>query len=225
MLKPVRFVPEAVHTAEVLHCAQDAAIVEFLVDGINGLLSAVDWYGGHPLPQRHTRIQGVRDDRGEHPSFSAVHRDLPALLLSSLSPAIRTGDVRVVKSARMPGVRAKIAIAPTSVDGAPADGVQSPVRTILTAGTSLMHHMSKVLYGERVDLVAWDEDPETLLRNAMGPVFVSAVEFGESPRPGAPRDVSVYVPEAELGAAVGNRGSNSQLAGRLTGMRVSVKSR
>lgn len=223
LLSPAALAPVAVHTAEVLHCAQDAAVVEFLSDGVQGLLSAVDWYSGQPLPQKHTRIQGIRDDRGEHPVFSATHSELPALLLSSLSPAIRRGDVRIARSVRMPGVRSKIAVAPTVVDEDSPTDVQSPIRTVLAGGTSMMHHMARVMYGERVDLVAWDDDPGQLLRNAMGQVYVEEVELGDRGKDGRGRDAVVYVPKAELGAAVGHRGSNSMLAGRLSGMRVSVR--
>jgi N utilization substance protein A len=71
-----------------------------------------------------------------------------------------------------------------------------------------------MLLGERVDVVAWNDNPETFIRNAIG-TSVRSVGI-EGPR------ASVVVPQHQFQAAVGGGGLNAALASRLTGYVLSV---
>lgn len=211
LIAPQKQRPTEIRTAEVLQSSQDAAVVEMLTDGAQGLLPAVNWYDEVLLPQKHTRVQVTTDTSSDVLTCTVRHKDMAALLLESVSQPIREGLVKVVKSARMPGIRSKIVVAPTDADYGSTR--INPVREVLSPGASAVVYVSRTLYGERVDLVPWHADRKKLLMAAIGQIPVSDVSIKGD-------EAKIAVKPKDLASAVGYRGSNSRLAGELTGLKV-----
>ena len=77
----------------------------------------------------------------------------------------------------------------------------------------------KVQGGEKIDIIAWNENPAILIENALSPAKVISVEA--NPDEKAAR---VIVPDYQLSLAIGKEGQNARLAARLTGYKIDIKS-
>ena len=168
-------------------------------------------------------------------SVRAVEREEPPVILSRIAPdvvsgvmeretpAIRRGEVEVRKVARLPGVRAKAAVAAGS-------RMVDPVAACLGPRGSTIRAVTRELRGEQVDVIRWSECVEDFARNALRPARVLQVEpwtpdgatggrgRGRRRKPG----LLVTVSAAELPRALGKRGQNVRLASELLGMPIEV---
>ena len=157
-----------------------------------------------PGDRVHTTVM-VEADR---PVVSASAPALLAALYAGVAPEVRTGAVRIVAVARAAGVRSKVAVAAT------VDGVD-PVAALVGREANRVMYVSRLLGGERIDVIPYAEDLEQFARNAMAPAQVVAVQL-------EPTKVVVSVPAHQMPAAVGGGGLNSHLAGELLGFPVDV---
>jgi hypothetical protein len=73
------------------------------------------------------------------------------------------------------------------------------------------------LRGERIDIIAWDEDPARFVCNALQPAEIIRVLVNESGK-----SMEVIVPEEQLLLAIGKRGQNVKLASKLVGWHIEV---
>jgi N utilization substance protein A len=74
------------------------------------------------------------------------------------------------------------------------------------------------LRGERIDIIAWDEDPARFVCNALQPAEIIRVLVNESGK-----SMEVVVPEEQLLLAIGKRGQNVKLASKLVGWHIEVR--
>lgn len=148
------------------------------------------------------------DDSNEIIILSLTHPSLVAALMAGVVPELRSGQLQVLGVSRLPGVRAKVAVAATDED-------LDPVAAVVGRAANRVKFLSDRLNGERVDIIPWHEDRVQLLRNAFAPAEVSSVAMDG-------RRAAVSVPPHRMSAAVGRGGLNASLAGRLAGMRVTV---
>ncbi len=81
--------------------------------------------------------------------------------------------------------------------------------------------ISRELQGERIDVVEWSDDPETLITNALSLPSVMCVTVDES-NPGG-RTASVVVMDDQLSLAIGRSGQNARLAAKLTNWRIDIQ--
>ena len=75
------------------------------------------------------------------------------------------------------------------------------------------------LGGEKIDIVAWDENPAYFIENALSPAKVVTVLVDEDER-----SAKVVVPDYQLSLAIGKEGQNARLTARLTGFKIDIKS-
>ena len=73
------------------------------------------------------------------------------------------------------------------------------------------------LQGEKIDIIAWSDNPATFLVNALTPAEVSKVVIDEEKR-----RIEVVVPTEQLSLAIGRKGQNVRLASKLTGWHVDI---
>lgn len=157
------------------------------------------------------RILAVRSERAGRPQLSVTSPELVTLLLEGLVPEVRDGVVRVMSVARAPGVRTKVAVATTSGD-------VDPVTAIVGRAAGRVKALSKMLGGERIDVIAWHSDQMTYARNALAPAQVGELRFTDEER----NEVEAVAPRHQMAAAVGEKGLNSSLAGQLCGLTITV---
>src|SRR4029077_6416273 len=76
------------------------------------------------------------------------------------------------------------------------------------------------LRGEKIDIVEYSDDPIIFVTNALSPAKVQRVSIVDD----GGRVMEVVVEDKQLSLAIGKKGKNVRLAGRLTGWRSDIKS-
>lgn len=87
-----------------------------------------------------------------------------------------------------------------------------PVGTCVGVSGARIRPILKELGSEKIDILAWSDNPETLVANALKPAVVNRVEIDEND------EASVWVDEDQRSLAIGRRGQNIDLASELTGI-------
>jgi hypothetical protein len=76
------------------------------------------------------------------------------------------------------------------------------------------------LNGERIDIIRWNNDPTTLIANALKPA-----EVGDITLDPAAKKALVIVGEDQQSLAIGRKGQNVRLASKLTGWDIDIMTR
>lgn len=195
------------YTGTITAVSPNGASVK-LLDGRTAVLPLGET-PGQELPEVGETRQFLELDSFNEPAvLSLTHPALVSTLMAGIVPELRTGDLQVKGVSRLPGVRAKIAVASALEDF-------DPVAATVGRSANRVKHLSERLNGERVDIIPWHEDREQLLRNAFAPAEITEVKIDG-------RLAAVSVPAHRMSAAVGRGGLNASLAGRLAGLRVTV---
>ena len=151
--------------------------------------------------------------RGPQITLSRSHPNLVRKLFALEVPEIADGTVEIAAIAREAGHRSKIAVR-SMVPGVNAKG-----SCIGPMGQRVRNVMAE-LHGEKIDIVDWADDPAQFVANALSPARVNSVEVLDAQA----RSARVVVPDFQLSLAIGKEGQNAQLAARLTGWRIDIKS-
>ena len=126
-------------------------------------------------------------------------------------PEVYEGVVSILAVAREPGFRTKIAVRSRDRD-------VDPVGACVGMKGSRVQSVVQELRGERIDIIAWDEDPARFVCNALQPAEIIRVLVNESGK-----SMEVIVPEEQLLLAIGKRGQNVKLASKLVGWHIEVR--
>ncbi|MBW6503541.1 transcription termination factor NusA [bacterium] len=126
-------------------------------------------------------------------------------------PEVYEGVVSILSVAREPGFRTKIAVRSRDRD-------VDPVGACVGMKGSRVQSVVQELRGERIDIIAWDEDPARFVCNALQPAEIIRVLVNESGK-----SMEVIVPEEQLLLAIGKRGQNVKLASKLVGWHIEVR--
>ena len=143
---------------------------------------------------------------------SRTHPELVKKLFEEEVTEIREGVVEIKGISREPGSRTKMAVYSNNPD---VDAVGACVGMNGSRVTAVVNE----LRGEKIDIIAWSENPAILIENALSPAKVVSVEA--NPDEHAAR---VIVPDYQLSLAIGKEGQNARLAARLTGYKIDIKS-
>jgi len=119
--------------------------------------------------------------------------------------------VSILSVAREPGFRTKIAVRSRDRD-------VDPVGACVGMKGSRVQSVVQELRGERIDIIAWDEDPARFVCNALQPAEIIRVLVNESGK-----SMEVIVAEEQLLLAIGRRGQNVKLASKLVGWHIEVR--
>lgn len=154
------------------------------------------------------------DDTGKSPLIllSRSHYGFVKRLLENEIPELNDGTVVLYSVARDAGSRSKIAVysEDESVDA---------IGACIGEKGSRINRITNELGGEKIDVVKYDKDPLTFIKNALSPA----------------REVKVYILDEKnkealaiaegdnLSLAIGKKGQNVRLAARLTHYRIDVK--
>ncbi|MCK2242584.1 MULTISPECIES: transcription termination factor NusA [unclassified Crossiella] len=159
-------------------------------------------------------VVGVsRGMRGPQITLSRTHPHLVRRLFALEVPEIADGTVEIAAVAREAGHRSKIAVRST------VSGVNAKGACIGPMGARVRNVMSE-LFGEKIDIVDYSEDPATFVGNALSPAKVVAVHVVDE----RAKTARVIVPDFQLSLAIGKEGQNARLAARLTGWRIDIRS-
>ncbi len=152
----------------------------------------------------------VHDTRGPQIVLSRTHPNFLVNLFKTEVPEINEGIVKVMGTAREPGVRAKFAVASNDSD-------IDPVGACVGMKGSRVQNVVQELRGEKIDIISWQIDPAKFVCNALAPAEISRVIIDEENR-----SMEVIVPDEFLSIAIGKNGQNVRLASKLTKWRLDV---
>jgi len=164
-------------------------------------------------------VEVLRDTRGP---LVVVSRSSPELLLRLFEmevPEIYDGTVLVKGAVREGGDRAKVAVHSLDSD-------IDPVGACVGMRGSRVQGIIRELRGEKIDIVEWAEELQQYAINALKPAKVNSVtEIMRANEDGFEEPhLEVIVDEDQLSLAIGKRGQNVRLAGKLLGRKIDVMS-
>ena len=143
---------------------------------------------------------------------SRTHPELVRKLFESEVAEVAQGIVEIKGISREAGSRSKISVASVDAD-------VDPVGASVGMNGNRVNAVVTELRGEKIDIIAWDENPAILIENALSPAKVISVLADPDER-----SAKVIVPDYQLSLAIGKDGQNARLAARLTGYKIDIKS-
>ncbi len=159
-------------------------------------------------------IKGVdRGDRGAQLIVTRASEEFIEYLFRQEVPEIAAGSAEIKAIAREAGRRTKMAVAST------LQGVD-PVGTFVGShGVRVQAVMNEIGNREKIDIVAWNEDPKIFIKDAISPAEIEKVEVTDEGR----KRAKVLVSEDQQPIAIGRSGQNVRLASRLTGYELDIE--
>ncbi len=151
--------------------------------------------------------------KGPQVFLSRSHPGLVKRLFELEVPEIEDGVVEIKSIAREAGSRTKIAVYTE-------DENVDPVGACVGTRGSRVQNIVDELYGEKIDIIKWSEDPEVLISNVLSPAKVEKVIISDDEE----KTATVIVPDYQLSLAIGKEGQNVRLAAKLSGWKIDIKS-
>ncbi|MBR1599596.1 MAG: transcription termination factor NusA [Lachnospiraceae bacterium] len=158
---------------------------------------------------KHKKNKG---SKGPKVIVSRTHKDLVKRLLEKEVTEISDGIVEIKSISREPGSRSKIAVWSN-------DPNVDALGACVGKNGNRVNNIVDDLFGEKIDIITWDENPAVYIENALSPSEVISVRVNEEEK-----SARVVVPDDKLSLAIGKEGQNARLAARLTGYKIDIKS-
>lgn len=150
--------------------------------------------------------------KGPQVFVSRSHPGLLKRLFELEVPEIHDGIVEIRAVSREAGNRSKIAVHSN-------DRNVDPVGACVGPRGMRVQSVVQELRGEKIDIVAWDSQPDRFIGNALSPSQVVRVILDP-----LEKSARAVVPDHQLSLAIGKEGQNARLAARLTGWKIDIKS-
>ncbi len=158
----------------------------------------------------------LRVDRASQSPQILLSRAAPLFLERLLEievPEIKDKTVSIISIVRDPGFRAKVLVKSN-------DPQIDPVGACVGLRGSRIRSLMNELAGEKIDLIAHSDEPGKLISNALSPAAVSQVKIVDA----STKKAIAFVPESQFAIAIGKEGQNLDLACRLIGWNIEIKS-
>ena len=143
---------------------------------------------------------------------SRKHYGFVKRLFETEIPELVDGTIELYSVIREPGVRSKVAVYSN-------DEKVDPVGACIGERGSRIASILKELNGEKVDLVRYSDDAATFIANALAPAKDVTVNIIDPVK----REALAIVNDENLSLAIGRKGTNINLASRLTKYKIEVK--
>lgn len=150
--------------------------------------------------------------KGPQVYLSRSHPGIVKRLFELEVPEIQDGSVEIKNISREAGSRTKLAVRAE-------DPNIDPVGACVGTRGIRVQNIVDELFGEKIDIITWSDDPKTLISNVLSPAKVEKVIINEEEKSAA-----VIVPDHQLSLAIGKEGQNVRLAAKLCGWKIDIKS-
>ena len=144
--------------------------------------------------------------------LSRTHTDFVKRIFELEVPEIYDRTVEIFKIVREPGYRTKIAVYSNRED-------VDPVGACVGMKGVRIQSIVRELEGEKIDILKFDNDPRSFIKNALSPAEVNSVIIMDESK----HQALAIVPESQLSLAIGKQGLNVRLANRLADWSIDVK--
>ena len=115
--------------------------------------------------------------------------------------------VEIKKVVRIPGYKSKVIVVSH-------DKNIDPVGTCVGVGGVRIKPILKELGTEKIDIIAWHDSLELLIKDALKPAVINRVELVDS------KNAHVWLDEDQRSLAIGKGGQNISLASQLVGVNI-----
>lgn len=157
-------------------------------------------------------VVGIKEGtRGEEIIVSRSANGLLEGLFKQEVPEIASNAVEIKTIAREAGSRSKIAVASSQM------GVD-PVGSCVGQRGVRVQAVINELGDEKIDVIAYQEDPLEFIKAALSPAKELSVKIDEEEK-----TAEVTAPDEQLSLAIGKDGQNVRLAAKLTGYRIDIR--
>lgn len=150
--------------------------------------------------------------KGPQVFLSRSHPAIVKRLFELEVPEIQDGTVEIKSIAREAGSRTKMAVYTE-------DENVDPVGACVGNKGARVQNVVNELFGEKIDIITWSDDPEVLIKNVLSPAKVEKVIIGDEEK-----TALAVVPDYQLSLAIGKEGQNVRLAAKLCGWKIDIKS-
>ena len=150
--------------------------------------------------------------KGPQIYLSRSHPGIVKKLFELEVPEIQDGSVEIKNISREAGSRSKIAV---YTDDENID----PVGACVGTRGNRVQNIVDELFGEKVDIITYSDDPEVFISKVLSPAKVEKVVLFEDEK-----SAIAVVPDYQLSLAIGKEGQNVRLAAKLCGWKIDIKS-
>ncbi len=150
--------------------------------------------------------------KGPQVFLSRSHPAIVKRLFELEVPEIKDGTVEIKSIAREAGSRTKMAVYTE-------DENVDPVGACVGNRGVRVQAVVDELFGEKIDIITWSDDPKVLIKNVLSPAKVEEVIIDDEEK-----SALAIVPDYQLSLAIGKEGQNVRLAARLCGWKIDIKS-
>lgn len=148
--------------------------------------------------------------RGPELIVSRAHSDIVKELFTLEIPEIAGNTIEIKSIAREAGNRTKIAVATE-------DKNIDPIGSCIGQRGARIQTIIRELGGEKIDIIAYSDDPVKYIANAIMPAKAASVQLNEGSK-----TAIVTVPTDQLSLTIGKAGQNVRLASKLTGWTINI---
>lgn len=127
-------------------------------------------------------------------------------------PELADGTLELRGVAREAGVRSKVAVSSTNPN-------VDPIGSCIGEKGRRIANIINELGGEKIDLIAYSNDPEEFIANALSPAKNLNISITDEKK----KEALVIADDENLSLAIGKKGINIKLASRLTKYTINVK--
>ena len=157
-------------------------------------------------------LAGIKEGaRGQEIIVSRAASGLLEGLFRQEVPEIAQGSVEIKVIAREAGSRSKIAVFSNQL------GVD-PVGSCVGQKGVRVQAVINELGDEKIDVIAYQEDPAEFIKAALSPAKELQVKISEKEK-----TAEVTAPDNQLSLAIGKEGQNVRLAAKLTGYKIDIR--
>ncbi|MBM3243738.1 MAG: transcription termination/antitermination protein NusA [Candidatus Omnitrophica bacterium] len=154
-----------------------------------------------------------KEARGAQIILSRTHPNLVKKLFELEVPEIYEGIVEIKAISRQAGERTKISVYSKN------DKVDSVGACVGMRGNRVRNIVNE-LYGEKIDIVRFNEDIREYIKNALSPAKVSEIKLNKEKL-----KAEVIVEDDQLSLAIGKHGQNVRLASKLIGWELDIRTK
>ncbi|MFH1187780.1 MAG: transcription termination factor NusA [bacterium] len=148
--------------------------------------------------------------KGPEIIVSRSHPDMIRKFFTLEIPEVDSGVVEIKSIAREAGFRSKVAVSTEQ------DAIDPIGSCVGQRGTRIQTIINE-LGGEKIDIIAYDDDPAVFIANALSPAKVVSIETNEKEK-----SAVATVKEDQFSLAIGKEGQNVRLAAKLTGWKINI---
>jgi N utilization substance protein A len=180
------------------------------IDKAEGILPKKEQIPGERYRQGNTIRVYIASVEPRGIILSRTHPAFLKKLFESEVPEITEGLIEIKQVARIPGIRAKVAVISK-------DPKIDPIGACVGVKGSRVQSVVKELYGEKIDVVQWNPEPMVFISRALSSVSILKEDINMETRV-----ANIVVSDDELPVAIGKNGQNVYLASKLTGFKINA---